>query len=480
MIPLLAFGCAPSPEPVSPDDTGSPVEDSATDTAEPVTFEQLAEGCSPGTATADPLALATSISVTADAPGVPFMEIVDVDIDGQEAWAVGQGGLVLGAIAVDGTMTQAYRDPGQGRYHRVELSDDLVFLVHRDFGIEARPRDKLGEPGARLGGPGDEGMAVVGDRLFVANRERGTVVYALDGTALPTELGSGGGGAATWDLAAAGEDHLLAADNIEGIVVIDVSSPDSPTVLTTVDVGGSTYDIAVDGDYAYAAAGGDGVVVLDVRDPSAPVPVAWANTGGSAVSVAVSTGVLWVADHSSISAWDVSDPVSPSPIGWEEVQQFALGIGAHPTGAVLGDWGYFEAWTLDRSVSAPALDTPLDGLRAANGVAETTIHNRGQGDLVLADALAEGAAVWVSAATIPPGASATLRVVYEDAVPGSVCVGTNDPDHPTLTLAISADGDEAPVGEVAPDFTLPTVTGDTVRLSEQLGHPVMLSYFATW
>lgn len=454
--------------------------DTAADTGEPLVFETLPVGCTPGTATDDPVHLATSLSVTADEPGESFMELLDVDIDGPEAWSVGQGGLVVGAIAGDGTLSQVHRDPGQGRYHRVELSPELVFLVHRDIGIESRPRTNLGQPGERMGAPGDEGMAVVGDRLYVANRSRGTVVYTLDGASLPTESGAGGGGGATWELAAVADTHLLGADNIDGVVVIDISSPDAPVLAATVSVGGSTYDIAVDGDYAYAAAGGDGVVVLDIGDPSSPVPVAWANTGGSAVSVAVSSGVLWVADHTAISAWNVADPLSPSPIGWEEVQQFALGVGAHAGGAVLGDWGFFEAWTLDTSVLAPALDTPLDGLRAANGIAEATLYNRGQGNLVLTDAQAEGATVLASASTIPPGGSATLRVAYEGTAPSSVCVGTNDPDVPTLTLAISADGDEAPVGEVAPDFSLPTVTGEVVRLSEQLGHPVMLSYFATW
>jgi len=37
-----------------------------------------------------------------------------------------------------------------------------------------------------------------------------------------------------------------------------------------------------------------------------------------------------------------------------------------------------------------------------------------------------------------------------------------------------------PVGEVAPDFELATLTVDTVRLSQFLGRPVLLSIGATW
>ncbi len=36
------------------------------------------------------------------------------------------------------------------------------------------------------------------------------------------------------------------------------------------------------------------------------------------------------------------------------------------------------------------------------------------------------------------------------------------------------------VGRLAPDFTLPTLDGQTFRLSEQRGKPVVLNFWATW
>ena len=40
---------------------------------------------------------------------------------------------------------------------------------------------------------------------------------------------------------------------------------------------------------------------------------------------------------------------------------------------------------------------------------------------------------------------------------------------------------EAPaVGYPAPDFTLPTLTGETVRLSDYRGRPVVVNFWATW
>ncbi len=36
------------------------------------------------------------------------------------------------------------------------------------------------------------------------------------------------------------------------------------------------------------------------------------------------------------------------------------------------------------------------------------------------------------------------------------------------------------IGNVAPDFELQTLTGDTIRLSDYRGEPVMLNFWATW
>jgi len=41
-------------------------------------------------------------------------------------------------------------------------------------------------------------------------------------------------------------------------------------------------------------------------------------------------------------------------------------------------------------------------------------------------------------------------------------------------------GGIADAGEVAPDFRLPTLDGETVQLSELRGHPVVVNFWASW
>lgn len=404
---LLLLACVPAPRPTEGADTSSGVDSTAD-------FVALPTGCTEGAGGTDPVTLTGSLAVPSSDPGQAFMELVDVDIVGNVAYAVGQGGLLVGEIGADGTLTQ----------------------LHRDIGVEYRALSNRGGLESRFGRRGDEGMALVGERLYVANRTDGTVVYDIRDPAHPIVGAAGGGGTATWELVAVERSLLYGADNIAGLVVIDIQEPDSPRLLEGVPGVGGLYDVAVDEAYAYGAAGGDRVVVFDLANPAAPVAVAWLVTGGSAVSVAVENDVLWVADHEAVGVWDVRDPLRPSPIGWEEVQQFALALDAHATGAVVGDWGYFESWSADTSATAPAFDTPLDTLRAGNGVVEAVITNRGNGALTLTDALTEGGEVWVSpSATLAPGESATLRTPDRRGGAGLLAADHHRRDGPTLRAA---------------------------------------------
>lgn len=52
---------------------------------------------------------------------------------------------------------------------------------------------------------------------------------------------------------------------------------------------------------------------------------------------------------------------------------------------------------------------------------------------------------------------------------------------PVQALDVGENSVTAPaVGYVAPDFTLPTLSGETFTLSEQLGQPVVINFWATW
>ncbi len=113
---------------------------------------------------------------------------------------------------------------------------------------------------------------------------------------------------------------------------------------------------------------------------------------------------------------------------------------------------------------------------------ETTLTHRGGATLELQGATIGDArvTVQVSASSLEPGESATLRLDFSggEDLDTSLCLASDDPDGSEREIDVIL-GDNT-LGQPAPDFALQDIDGDTYTLSEQLGHPVVLAYFATW
>ena len=76
---------------------------------------------------------------------------------------------------------------------------------------------------------------------------------------------------------------------VGGLVIVDISDQKNPALVKSVDLGGRVTDVAVDGRYAFLAAGPKGVLVLDVKDPADPIEVGRypAGKGFAAAQIAV-------------------------------------------------------------------------------------------------------------------------------------------------------------------------------------------------
>jgi len=55
-----------------------------------------------------------------------------------------------------------------------------------------------------------------------------------------------------------------------GLLILDVSNPATPSVLSSLYMPGYAFGLAVEGDYAYVAEGGSGLVIVNVANPAAP------------------------------------------------------------------------------------------------------------------------------------------------------------------------------------------------------------------
>jgi hypothetical protein len=237
------------------------------------------------------------------------------------------------------------------------------------------------------------------------------------------------------------------------------------------------------------AVGAGGVEAFSLVDPEMPVSVSLIDFGDPVVSVSASDGLVWGANHDAVAVADASNPESPVPLGTHPTEEWAMHVHAEGATAFVADWGRLEAYTLDRDLRAPAVSVNRAELLVVAGTTDTllTVTNRGGAPLQIGGSSVDDPrfSLLVEKTTLAPGESAGIKVLFAEdgeSISATLCLATNDPGEPVLRVPISssADGAAVGIGEPAPDFVLRDLEGNNHQLSAQLGHPVVLSYFATW
>jgi hypothetical protein len=97
---------------------------------------------------------------------------------------------------------------------------------------------------------------------------------------------------------------------------VDVSDPQLPVEIGSLETPGSASGVEVAGNLAYLADGTSGIRVIDVSDPSAPLELGALDTPGTALDVEVSGSLALVADAGAgFRVVDVSNPAAPVSLG---------------------------------------------------------------------------------------------------------------------------------------------------------------------
>lgn len=111
-----------------------------------------------------------------------------------------------------------------------------------------------------------------------------------------------------------------------GVHVIDISSPQHPVEIGSYTSPAPARRITLAGSYAYVAASHAGMRVLDISQPSQPVEVSFIDTPGEANEIAVSGNYAYIADgYTSITYYlgglriiDVTNPLAPQEVSFLE------------------------------------------------------------------------------------------------------------------------------------------------------------------
>jgi hypothetical protein len=155
-------------------------------------------------------------------------------------------------------------------------------------------------------------LKVLRDRVYLADSRRGLVVVDIDGLAPRTVWIQPNGAAYGLHLE---DDKAYVAAYGEGLQIYDISSPDAPTLLSTLSTGDYSWDVWVHNGFAYIADFNNGVSIVDVSSPEKPKlvgSVTWADRYPAAEILRGEGDTIYVAASShGLIVIDISDPLDP-------------------------------------------------------------------------------------------------------------------------------------------------------------------------
>ena len=212
-------------------------------------------------------------------------------------------------------------------------------LLVVDFRL-AVPEQIVGE--LRL--PGDPiAFAADGDLVFAGiqgNIGADDLVVAID-LSLPADpllLGRHAIGGTLSDVAVQGTVAFVASRS-EGLVVIDASDPSRLRRLATLPAIDVPKSIAVRSDVAYIGSF-TRLTAVDVSSPASPSVVSSQSIDGSSVgSLFLSDPYLYFLSSDTLTVFDLADPMRPLPLGSLEVDGGATHLGAAGTTVFVTHWG---------------------------------------------------------------------------------------------------------------------------------------------
>lgn len=159
------------------------------------------------------------------------------------------------------------------------------------------------------------GVEVAGNLLYLSGG-RGLQVFDVSKPGAPKMLAGGSESLeAATGLAVVG-DRAYVAHKQQGLQVYDISTPSAPALIGTVALPGEPLDVVASNGFAYVSGKGTGVQILDLANPDAPRLVSSVESDVWVLGETVANGRLYMSNYLGLRVYDVSNPANP---------RFALG-----------------------------------------------------------------------------------------------------------------------------------------------------------
>ena len=183
---------------------------------------------------------------------------------------------------------------------------------------------------------------------------------------------------------ALGDEIAYLATQYNGLHAVEVSNPGYPALLDTLPLSGRGEGVAVSGNYAYVAAGTAGLHIVDIQDPVNLILTGSYDTPGYAYDVTLFGNYALVADGGrGLQVIDISDQTNPQLEGTLDTNYLVKGVASAGTEVYLADGNGGLQVSDIRDPANPVwlrrFDTPgsAEGLAVSNNFTLVADHSSG-------------------------------------------------------------------------------------------------------
>lgn len=464
----------------------------------------------------EPLDTVDGLVHLARADGASFIEILDLEARGALVYGcTGTQGLTVWDVSEDtgdlvvervGPPELAHETFPRCQHVALDATGDRAVITNRGDEVQPTPwlhvfdvRDPA-QPQPLRGWSGDasiEGAVWDGDRIYAAAHTAGVLVFEDTGGAALEQRGAFGDALSDAWLPLVRDGVLYVAEGNTGLRIYDVSA-DNPVLLSTLQLGGSSRDLALEGDTLYVAASSS-VVAVNIADPAAPTILAESPTTGTSVAIALGRdGLLYSAEWDEVRAYDTL--AAGLPRVWSEVvptsDDFSrvLTVSAHADRdrVFAGEWTGMHMFESRTGATAPEIvaePTSVQFGRVEAGDAQdrvVLIRNEGDQPLTVSGFESDWNTFSIDDGcfTVEPGGVHALELrfspITDDVNTGLLRLTTDDPDEPEYAIHYTGNAAGADVGDPMPDFMLQDLEGNDWSRADLDGKVVLLAYFATF
>lgn len=107
-------------------------------------------------------------------------------------------------------------------------------------------------------------------------------------------------------------NHVYVAANEQGLVILDVSNPQTPVQVSSITVQGSVTQLTINSNKAYLTCGAQGIAIVDISNPLLPVQIGQYITANPAIYVEASNNIAYICESTSgMQIVDCSTPSQP-------------------------------------------------------------------------------------------------------------------------------------------------------------------------